>query len=68
MSCLGECRGSVVGVGQNSSLPFLSLLSPAQLYVLNYLDRNSPSAARDNGLETDLHLVGAQYQTSSYRF
>jgi MFS family permease len=35
------------------------------LYVLNYLDRNSISAARDNGLEADLKLdpTKSQYDT-----
>ncbi|UZJ54580.1 hypothetical protein CBS101457_003900 [Exobasidium rhododendri] len=33
------------------------------LYVLNYLDRNSISAARLAGLEQDLKLTDTQYQT-----
>lgn len=34
------------------------------LYILNYLDRNSISTARDNGLERDLGLKGQEYQTA----
>lgn len=33
------------------------------LYILNYLDRNSIASARLGGMEEDLGLVGAQYQT-----
>lgn len=33
------------------------------LYVLNYLDRNSITAARDNGLTDDLNLTDRQYET-----
>lgn len=34
------------------------------LYILNYLDRNSISTARDNGLVRDLKLKDQQYQTA----
>ncbi|SNX83349.1 related to TNA1 - high affinity nicotinic acid plasma membrane permease [Melanopsichium pennsylvanicum] len=34
------------------------------LYVLNYLDRNSISTARDNGLVRDLKLKDTEYQTA----
>ncbi|GAK63386.1 MFS general substrate transporter [Moesziomyces antarcticus] len=34
------------------------------LYILNYLDRNSISTARDNGLERDLGLKGQEYPTA----
>ena len=33
------------------------------MYILNYLDRNNIASARLAGLETDLGLVGTQYQT-----
>jgi hypothetical protein len=33
------------------------------LYVLNYLDRNSISAARLQGLQSDLNMTDVQYQT-----
>ena len=33
------------------------------VYLLNYIDRNNYAAARLQGLEDDLHLVGEQYQT-----
>ena len=33
------------------------------MYILNYLDRNNIASARLAGLETDLRLVGTQYQT-----
>lgn len=39
-------------------LPMLVLI-----YILNYLDRNNIASARLGGLEEDLGLVGAQYQT-----
>ncbi|KAJ9478371.1 putative High-affinity nicotinic acid transporter (putative) [Pseudozyma hubeiensis] len=34
------------------------------LYILNYLDRNSISTARDNGLTRDLKLKDTEYQTA----
>lgn len=34
------------------------------LYILNYIDRNSISTARDNGLVRDLNLTDQQYQTA----
>lgn len=34
------------------------------MYILNYLDRNNISTAKLAGLQTDLHLVGDQYQLS----
>lgn len=34
------------------------------MYILNYLDRNNISTAKLAGLQTDLHLVGDQYQIS----
>ncbi|SPO24731.1 related to TNA1 - high affinity nicotinic acid plasma membrane permease [Ustilago trichophora] len=34
------------------------------LYILNYLDRNSISTARDNGLVRDLKLKDQEYQTA----
>ncbi|KAM5475643.1 hypothetical protein MauCBS54593_001335 [Microsporum audouinii] len=33
------------------------------VYLMNYIDRNNYAAARLQGLEEDLGLVGAQYQT-----
>ncbi|KAK4983324.1 hypothetical protein LTR66_008864 [Elasticomyces elasticus] len=33
------------------------------VYLMNYIDRNNYAAARLQGLEKDLHLVGSQYQT-----
>jgi len=33
------------------------------IYVLNYIDRNSISAARLRGFEEDLHLKGSQFST-----
>lgn len=39
-------------------LPMLVLI-----YILNYLDRNNIASARLGGLEEDLNLEGAQYQT-----
>ncbi|KAL2838530.1 major facilitator superfamily domain-containing protein [Aspergillus pseudoustus] len=33
------------------------------VYLMNYIDRNNYSAARLQGLESDLNLVGEQYQT-----
>ena len=35
----------------------------AQVYLMNYIDRNNYAAARLQGLEKDLGLVGDQYQT-----
>lgn len=32
------------------------------VYLMNYIDRNNYAAARLQGLEQDLHLVGNQYQ------
>lgn len=40
-------------------LPMLVLL-----YILNYLDRNNIASARLGGLEEDLNLKGADYQTA----
>jgi len=34
------------------------------MYIMNYLDRNNIASARLAGLETDLGLVGSEYQTS----
>lgn len=34
------------------------------MYILNYLDRNNISTAKLAGLQTDLRLVGNQYQVS----
>lgn len=34
------------------------------MYILNYLDRNNISTAKLAGLQTDLHLVGNEYQAS----
>lgn len=34
------------------------------MYILNYLDRNNISTAKLAGLQTDLLLVGDQYQLS----
>jgi MFS family permease len=34
------------------------------MYIMNYLDRNNIAAARLGGLESDLDLVGNQYQTA----
>ncbi|KAH8797357.1 permease of the major facilitator superfamily [Xylogone sp. PMI_703] len=33
------------------------------VYLMNYIDRNNYAAARLQGLEQDLHLHGAEYQT-----
>jgi len=33
------------------------------IYILNYIDRNNASAARLRGFESDLHLVGQQFNT-----
>lgn len=42
-----------------------SLIMPmvVLVYLMNYIDRNNYAAARLQGLEEDLHLVGDQYQT-----
>jgi hypothetical protein len=34
------------------------------VYLMNYIDRNNYAAARLQGLEKDLGLVGDQYQTA----
>lgn len=43
-----------------------SLIMPVVVlvYLMNYIDRNNYAAARLQGLETDLHLTQAQYQTA----
>lgn len=42
-----------------------SLIMPVvvTVYLMNYIDRNNYAAARLQGLEEDLGLVGDQYQT-----
>ena len=41
-----------------------SLIMPLVIlvYLMNYIDRNNYAAAKLQGLEKDLHLVGDQYQ------
>jgi hypothetical protein len=34
------------------------------IYIMNYLDRNAIAAAKISGIEKDLNLTDAQYQTS----
>ncbi|KAH7887797.1 MFS general substrate transporter [Phlebopus sp. FC_14] len=34
------------------------------IYILNYIDRNNASAARNRGFTSDLHLVGEQFATT----
>jgi hypothetical protein len=45
-----------------SKIDFRLLPMVVLIYIMNYLDRNNIAAARLAGLESDLGLVGTQYQ------
>lgn len=51
-----------------SKIDFRLLPMVVLIYIMNYLDRNNIGAARLAGLESDLHLVGTQYQVKGISY